>query len=210
MKRLAIVLVLAACSRVFGEAGNGQAARDARHVPAFDSIDLGGAVDAEVAIGSAASVEVSGDANLVARVTTEVHGSELQIRTNGAFRPKLPLVVHVVTPTLVRLAVSGAGNAKLAGARGDRLAIDVGGAGNVTADGQVAQLAATVSGAGNIKAADLHAEHDTAKVGGAGDIDVFASASLDADVSGAGSIRYAGNPPDVKKHVSGAGSISPK
>jgi hypothetical protein len=44
-------------------------------------------------------------------------------------------------------------------------------------------------------------------ISGAGDAEVFASVKLDAHVTGAGDIRYKGNPPQVIHNTSGAGSI---
>jgi hypothetical protein len=53
----------------------------------------------------------------------------------------------------------------------------------------------------------LEAAKIKAKVSGAGDAKVFATQSLDADVSGAGSIIYKGNPADRNVSISGAGSV---
>ena len=45
-------------------------------------------------------------------------------------------------------------------------------------------------------------------ISGAGSAEVYASVKLDAEVSGAGTVRYKGNATNVSQHVSGAGSVN--
>jgi hypothetical protein len=47
-----------------------------------------------------------------------------------------------------------------------------------------------------------------AVLSGSGNIFVTATRSLDASVSGSGTINYAGNPPNVTKSVTGSGAIT--
>jgi hypothetical protein len=48
----------------------------------------------------------------------------------------------------------------------------------------------------------------TASIDGSGSIVLNATHSLDASISGSGSILYTGNPAQVTKSVSGSGTIS--
>ena len=67
-----------------------------------------------------------------------------------------------------------------------------------------------MSGAGNVSAGDLKAKDVDVTMSGAGNANVYASNKLDATISGAGSVTYAGDPPTVNKNVSGIGSIAKK
>jgi hypothetical protein len=64
-----------------------------------------------------------------------------------------------------------------------------------------------VSGAVNIHAFDLLAEIASLSISGAGDAEINVTKELYADISGAGSVRYKGDPQKVDSNVSGAGSI---
>jgi hypothetical protein len=56
----------------------------------------------------------------------------------------------------------------------------------------------------------LTAKSAKASANGASTIHVHATGDLTADASGASTIRYTGNPPDVKANDSGASSVKPK
>jgi Putative auto-transporter adhesin, head GIN domain len=77
--------------------GSGTAMTDSREVEAFESIEIGGAFELIVHVDPAAvqRVEVSGDDNIVPKVTTKVSGGELDVQIDGMVRPKLDLKVEV-------------------------------------------------------------------------------------------------------------------
>jgi len=206
MRRIALVLIFSAC-HMPGVQGSGKPAHDVRHVGSFDSIDVGGALDADITVGSAQDVTVDGDDNVVPLVRTELEGHVLRLRTKGSYHPQLPLIVHVTVPSLSGIAVSGAGHVRAQGIQGGDLALSVGGAGDVTAAGSAHQVTVDLSGAGSIDASALHAERATVKVGGAGSVDVYATQSLSATIAGAGHVRYDGHPAQIDKQISGVGSL---
>jgi Putative auto-transporter adhesin, head GIN domain len=73
--------------------------------------------------------------------------------------------------------------------------------------GQTRDFRLRLSGAGKARCYDLMSENTSVDISGAGSAEVFASVALDADVSGAGSVRYKGNAARVNQQVSGAGSV---
>lgn len=208
-----LVVVLApaaALAGLFSIAGSGVEKKEARDVPAFEEIDLGGQAKVVVEVGAAAqTVEVSGDDNLVALVETKVKGKTLKIgwtAKRGA-DPKLPPVVKIGVPKLVAVEVSGAGSLEATGVVGPAFQADVSGAGRVVLVGATDALKASVSGAGNVDAAKLVAKRVEASVSGAGDVLVAPVDELKAGVSGAGSVRYVGAPAKLEKNVSGVGAV---
>jgi hypothetical protein len=210
-RRSAVVTALAA-ALVAGcmTRGSGTEQRESRQSDAFTEIEAGGVFDVRVTVGPEASIEIIGDDNIVPLVHTEVTGDRLHIGSEGNISPKLDLVVNITTPSLQRLRSSGAGSVRVEGLRGDTFELDASGASKVHLAGEVETLELEQSGAGNVDAASLQARTVRADLSGAGSADVLASETLVAHVSGAGSIRYAGDPSDVEQHVSGAGSVRPR
>jgi hypothetical protein len=197
---------LCACSTV----GNGVPVTETREVGEFEEIDVGGIFDVVVHVGAPTRVEVKGDQNIVPLVVTKISGGRLEIGTTKSIAPNVDLVIDIGTPALRELDLSGAGSAAVSGLDGGEFELDLSGAGKVVLAGRVEQLDAEVSGAGDLDAAALDAGIVRIDLSGAGDADVTARELLDAEVSGAGSIRYGGQPKDVKKDVSGVGSIEPR
>jgi len=67
-----------------------------------------------------------------------------------------------------------------------------------------------MTGASKLDADSLRTKTATISSTGASHADVNVSESLRVSITGAGKVVYAGNPPKVEKHVSGAGSIRQK
>ena len=55
---------------------------------------------------------------------------------------------------------------------------------------------------------DLESERATIEISGAGDVDVRVTDTLDAEISGAGSIVHPGGAQVVRSEISGAGEIT--
>jgi hypothetical protein len=192
--------------------GSGTAMTDTREVAAFDSIEVGGAFELIVHVDPAAAqrVEVSGDDNIVPEVTTSVSGGELEIAIDhGMVRPKLDMKVEVWVASLAGLEASGASDITVEGLHGEAFEIELSGASDSRFSGAVDRFEIELSGASDLDARELHAKIVDLELSGAGDAEVWASERLDAEVSGAGNVRYFGSPKEVQQDVSGAGSITP-
>lgn len=83
----------------------------------------------------------------------------------------------------------------------------VSGAGYVALTGSADYLLAYISGSGTINGSTFIAQNSEMKVSGAGNIMATIEDSIDATVSGSGSIKYRGNP-RVKKQVNGTGVVT--
>jgi hypothetical protein len=161
-----------------------------------------------IRVGEEQSVVVKADDNLIDRVTTEVKSSTLVVgTTSGSFTAKTPMRVEITVPTLGTLTLTGSGNIVVDGVDADSFHVSLPGSGTVTGAGTAGQLDVAVDGSGTVQLTRLTAQDVRASVGGSGSVFVTAMASLDASVSGSGSIVYAGSPPSVTKSVSGTGAI---
>ena len=115
-------------------------------------------------------------------------------------------VTAVQTPTLAVSGV-GSGNIALRGVAIQTLTANISGSGNLSLKGTGNTGSLTVSGSGDIDARDLTQQRATARATGSGGIRLSVVQSLEATVSGSGSIIYYGSP-TVNSNVTGSGRVS--
>jgi hypothetical protein len=189
--------------------GSGVAATQARTLPPFTSVDLAGQNNVIIQVGSRQSVVVHADSNLLARVTTRVRSGRLVIGTTpGNLNARSQMYVAVGVPSLASLRLQGDGNIVATGVNSRTLTVALPGSGNIGATGTTTKLDVRISGDGTAALRQLVARHAKAELSGDGTIMLTATRSLAANVSGSGSVLYAGNPPQVTQSVTGNGTIS--
>lgn len=205
---LLLTLGLLGCP-VQGVKGNGEIKTESREMGTFSAIRAGGAYRLLVDVGGSASLGLRGDSNLLPLIETSVKGETLEIRCTKNLRPTDGITVTVQLPRLVRLAVSGAVSGRVGNVTGERLDVELSGAGALALAGSVAELGLSLSGAGKVRAEELQAEQVRVSSSGAGSVEVRASKTLDVKLSGVGSVTYHGDP-KVTKQISGLGSVVKK
>lgn len=211
--------------------GNGQITKEQRTVSEFDKVEAHGSIDVYVVQGDLKPVEIEGDQNLLPYIELQQTGNRLVITSKRGYNlsPSEDMKIYVTSPRFEEIQVSGAcdiiaeskirndRNLRLStsGAGDIRMEVDapkieaqVSGAGKVNLKGETKDFELGLSGAGTARCYDLMAENTSVDISGAGSAEVYASVKLDAQVSGAGSIKYKGNAKDIKQQVSGAGSVS--
>jgi hypothetical protein len=212
-----------------GERGSGTERKESRKVDTFTAIEVGGAFTVEVVCGQSPSLEITGDDNLLQYIETNVRGGTLSIETKRSISPKSKMHIRITTQDLKSLQSSGASEVTLSNVNNEKLHLQTSGAGSVTASVKTAMLEIKTSGAGNvrvngtaktlsvqtsgaaeIKAKDLSVHKAQIGVSGAGDVELTVADELDVRVSGAGDVRYYGDPKIVTKEISGAGSVKKK
>lgn len=208
---LAMAFALSGCNPFCHQIqGSGVSKTESRTVGSFDEIDFGGSARLEVTVGAKESLQITGDDNLVPLLKTRVEGHRLVIDQEDSCNPKTPLVIRITTPSLKEFDLSGAGDAVLRNVKSEKLHVKLSGAADIEADGQISELELDLSGAGSADLKDLTAKNANIGISGAGSVDLTVTDTLDASVSGAGSVTYGGDPKTVNKEISGAGSISPR
>lgn len=214
----------------FERTSSGKVVKQTRPVSDFTEIEAGGAFEIFIRQASSPAVIVEADAEIIDQIVTEVVGSKLKIYMKN--RPttwmrdiddmkiyisvkdlkKLDLsgAVEVVTEnrlsgTDLKIEASGASEVKLELAM-QSLDLNLSGASELTLLGTAGTVRIDGSGASDIEAYDLAVTDLTVYGSGAIEASVTVSGSLKANVSGACTIRYKGNP-KVDIHSSGASSI---
>ena len=229
---LLISVLVSSCVNFGGKRakGNGNIVKQEREVDAFDEVEVSGALDVYVRQGDQRSVSIEGDENLLKYIVTKNEGDRLEVRTKSGYnlRPTKKMKIFVTSPEFTKLDVSGAcniiGENKIS-AR-ESLEMEVSGAGDINMEADAPDLKASISGSGKIdlkgrtqdfdlnlsgaakaRCFDLMSENTRVDISGAGSAEVYASVKLDAEVSGAGNVRYKGNAANVQQKISGAGSV---
>ena len=208
--------------------GNGNIVKQAREVSNFSALSLGMPGSVEVRMGTAESVTIESDDNLLPLIETVVEDGALKIR---AARRNLQLdtkhlKVIVTAKKLERIAVGGSGSVDAEGLRGSQLAFDVGGSGSINlrniegesvsvslggsgslkASGSAEKLKVSIGGSGKVSTGQLATREAAVSIGGSGQAVVWAKQALTVSVAGSGDVSYYGDP-QVTKNVMGSGNV---
>ncbi|MEH6458380.1 head GIN domain-containing protein [Chitinimonas sp. JJ19] len=194
-----------------GVKGNGKLVTETRPLAAVQGVELRGPIEVNVRVvaGSAASMTLEGDENLLKFIVTEQVGDALVIRTNGNFSSTRPLKVNLVLPALARINSSGSGDIVVQGLDAQRFELEASGPGDTRLEGKVAELDGNVSGSGDLVLDRLEAGRVVLDQSGPGDVTLRGRASsLQATVSGSGDLMLAGLEGPAELRLDGPGSAS--
>ena len=229
---LSVPFFLGSCRHFLGKRirGNGNIKTEERSVGSFRNLEVSSIVNVYVTQGEMKPIRITGDENLLPYIEVEQEGDQVIIRSRPGINldPSHELNIYVTAPAFSKIGLSGAGNIisegkitntenlelDLSGAGDIKMEVDapkvkadISGVGSIYLKGQAKDVDLQVSGAGSAHCFDLLSENTIVGISGVGSAEVFASVKLDAEVSGAGSVRYKGNASDVNQHVSGVGSV---
>ena len=204
----ACVIVVAGC-HLPGIRGNGHIKTEERQVAAFSNLDAGGAFQIEWQNGSP-SLRITTDENLLPYVEANVSDDTLRLRTRDHVWPTRGIKVVISSPTRTGGRIRGAVKLTVKQLSGPTFALEATGASEVSLDGSVDRLLVDMTGASQLAADDLKVKTAEISTTGAGDAEVAVSDSLKVAITGAGKVTYSGNPPTIKKQITGAGSIRRK
>ncbi len=202
-------LPMAGCALMVGTPGSGISQRETRAVDTFDEVEVNGAATVHVRFGGESKVELTTDDNLLPLIDTRVDDGRLVIEPREPIRPSAGLVIEVTTQELARVEANGSVDLHVEQAKRGQLEVELNGACDFVASGQVDQLTIDASGASDVDTRELRAQTVKFSLSGAGSGQVYAARSLTAEISGAGRLKYYGSPSQIKQELSGVGSISP-
>jgi len=203
---LAGCVVLVAGCHLPGIRGNGHIKSEERSLVSFVNLDAGGAFEIEWQNGSPA-LRITTDENLLRYVESNVSDDTLHLRTRGHIWPTHGIKVVISSPTRAGGKIRGAVKLTAKQLSGPIFALEAKGASRVSLDGSVDRLLVDMTGASQLTAAGLQAKTAEISTTGAGDAEVAVSDMLKVAITGAGKVTYSGNPPTIKKQITGAGSI---
>lgn len=201
--------------------------RESRNLSSFNEISVGEAIEVTLVRGNAEKAEVEVTGTDAENVLTEVSGGSLKIHMasgnwrNVSARVKVTFknideidvtsAAKIYSDDIIKSAdlevtVSSAGYAELS-IEAANLDLDVSSAGKLELEGSADNMEAKVSSAGTINAYDLKVRSAEISANSAGTIKTTVSESLEAKASGAGTIRYKGDPQRAIANSNGGGTI---
>ncbi len=230
---LALFGLLPLAGQAAGLVGSGKTATQVRNLAEFQAIHLSGSIDVQVRQGSAQSVTVQADDNLLEYLETMVEntadGPTLDVRwkRGRSLSTRQPVKVTVVVPRLsalhlagsgdllveafttpaLSLRLSGAGDARLNGVNAGELAVSIAGSGDVAGSGQAQRLKLSIAGSGDVRLAEMQADEVSVNIAGSGDAAVHAQKLLTVSIAGSGDVSYVGNA-SVTTSIVGSGSVN--
>lgn len=191
----------------------------------FTSVETNSTLTVILTQDSINSYSIDGSGQDKAAINAEIKGQKLIIKNQASsdkdavIRVKMKDISEVVVSGTgdlksegpinsehLEVTVSGTGDASL-NVNSKSLKAQISGTGDLKLKGTADYMTARVSGAGDLHAYDLLTKTSTIVSSGAGDARVNVKDSMNAKVSGAGSIVYKGDPSQREVTISGAGSV---
>ena len=198
-----------------------------RRVEVFDGLVVDVVLDPD--LGEGATLEVRGDANLIVRIITELHSTDvlgLGLTATSETRPSTAPEVRVATGSVDEAYVSGASALTIQGLVGGGLALDgrdrstieaVGtlatldadlrGESALTLEGTVVEVALVTADAATVNGNDLIAGDLTLEHGSSEHVRLCASGTIRGTMTGAGDLILLCAPAALEVDVIGDGSI---
>ncbi|MFD0965024.1 head GIN domain-containing protein [Pseudofulvibacter geojedonensis] len=211
-----------------GVKGNGNVQTEERIVNQdFSSIKASNGLDVYITQSTDNLVKVQADENLLEIIKTEVVNGCLEIYTTEKIDKseskkilvnftdinaiKASSASHVAATNILNteklsLQASSAATVKLT-AEVTNISCKASSAATIKLNGKTNYIEAKASSASTINAKNMLAENCLTDASSASSINVNCTSSIDAESSSASSIRYSGNPANVQKDNSSAGSI---
>ncbi len=211
--------------------GSGNLKKETREVGSFSGIESRGSMNVVISYGNSNQITVEADDNLLPLIETKVDGKNLVIKSKDktGFSTKNKITIAVQMKAIDKLSVSGSGNIngngnfdgsnsqmsvsgsgniKLGFLSFDKLSTSISGSGNIKlTDGKINSVDASISGSGQMDAVDVPCNNVIAHISGSGGMKITANNSIEARISGSGSIHYKGNATNVIAKTSGSGKV---
>lgn len=195
----------------------------------FSRLDLGSAFKINVERGSNYRVTITGQEDDLDDLEYDVSRGTFKMgyKNRSWTKNRKGVSVEITMPDLDGIDFSGACTAKVSGFQGGRsmdidvsgaskvdmdfsaekVSVDLSGASRLTLNGSADRLEGEMSGASTFDGKDFPVKEANIDASGASNASVVANNALQADASGASSIRYSGNVNQVRSSSSGAGSV---
>jgi hypothetical protein len=218
------------CYNIPADRSTGNFVKEERTVSDFTKLEIGGAFKVMLSQGDQEKLVIDADAEEMKDIVTEVVGSKLKIYTKADWGMRLhEMTIYLTFKDLEYIDFSGAvevtGETPLtfsdlemnvSGAaeidlemKAEKYEAEFSGASEIDFRGSCITGYIEISGASEFDAEGLEFQDLNIELSGASDAKIFATKKLNIGASGASSIRYKGNPPDISIDESGASSIKP-
>jgi hypothetical protein len=187
--------------------GNNHKDSEKRKVEVFHAVDIQGAFNVDIQNQQEQALTVTTDTNLLPYIITKVQKGTLCIYADRSICTKLSLAIHITGKDIKKIQSSGANDISYSKIQANKLEIVMDDAGKIQLFGKAKIMIANLSDAVDMEAGNLHTEEVKITNSGAGDATVYASETLNAIITDAGTVTYHGNPKVVTQKISDAGEL---
>ena len=208
--------------------GSDRLANQWRPISDIRSVVIQGPMDVVLRQDGNEGVTVHADDNIVPLITTDVGADgilRIGIRPHTAFHMAHPIGITLFAPRLesivmstggincaefegdrLRVDLRGAGSARFDEIRAKELSVRLAGAGGISVAGSVPEQNFEIDGSGSVDAGDLAGQNVTVRIAGRGSATLWAIETLKADITGAGNVHYRGMA-TVTRTGTGSGTV---
>jgi len=197
----------------------------------FTGINLAIAADITIKQGTVQEVKAIGDDEVIDNLKTSIVDDEWKIDFINDYNKNYELSIEITVPNISNLtlsssgtikvndfsdqsnlilAISGSGNMEINKFEGiTNLGITLSGSGNLTAQKDIKSLNdidLKITGSGSYYGYELSCKHAIVKSTGSGNTELLVVETLNAKISGAGSISYKGTP-SISSNITGTGDL---
>jgi len=188
--------------------GSGNMITQERDITNFDKIEINSYGRLIIKQESKESLKIEGEENILSKLDTEVINNKLTIKFKKSLNiiPTKELIYYLSVKDLTSLVSNGTVSISGEDLTLKNISIKLNGAEKVTMLGTVEKQKIEINGAGYYDAQGFESKDCTIILNGAGGAAVKVSGTLNASISGAGSIKYIGNP-EITQKINGIGKI---
>jgi len=188
--------------------GQGEIVKKKLNVDNFHSLGLGLNATVYLTQGSAHSVEIEAQQNIIDNLELDVENGSWNIKGKKRIKEYKAVVIHITMPTVKALSIGGAG--KILGKSEfknlEELKVSIGGSGEVSLAGSATATSISIAGSGKVDVRQLGSGSSKVSIAGSGDAFVDVKDKLTVSIAGSGSVFYNGKP-SVKTSVAGSGKV---
>lgn len=161
----------------------------------FTEIEVEDGMTVEFSQGDSVSIEVSGNANKLNQVTTDVQNGVLTVSNIGKQSDRDKLVVKVTAPTLTKVSVSDAGYfVSTQDLDLDKVKVELDDAASIKLRGKCNQLTIHADDASSVEMKNFNAHKAMIKASGASDVEIGEVEDLQIQCNDASKVNYQGTP----------------
>ena len=219
-----------ACNKILDcEDGDGAIVTEELSLDDFNSISLSTSIDIVLQQGESQKVEVTGYANLIDEIETDVKGKEWCIKMEDRCYEDLEdMLITITLPDIENVSITGSGDIEFTGGiavdkldleitgsgdidcdctlDSDDLSIEITGSGDVSLNGVTKNQDIEITGSGEVTNFDLISDECDVKISGSGSSEVFVNDHLEVKITGSGTVYYKGSP-TISSEITGSGKL---
>jgi hypothetical protein len=228
---LIVVLAAVAVTEVYFLSSNGSSETQTMSYSGFTAVDVGSAFKVTITQSATYSVVITANEKIFDRIQVTQNGNTLKIdvQPGTTFTGISNLAAQIAMPELTSVVLSGATRGTASGFRSTgpfaanlsgasslemtnfeagNTTVDLSGASRFTATGSANDLVAVIAEASTLDSLGLPVNNANVTLSEASSAQINVNGRLDADLSGASSLQYSGQPTLGSITTSGASSIT--